>query len=246
MLLLWKWSWRRAVRAHAVDLKAQQKEVLEMHRHAFRTLIVAAALTALVVPVFSATHSASACSNPGCTTTTTISGVIDTYVSPISLSQASATISERATTAQTPVVSLSGTVYFTVLDARGNNEGWIAYLLANGFSSSLFPLLPIPGSDVTVTATPGNLLTCYGPYSCGRGVGILPSSNLGLNPAVAAECPIEAIGEGSYAISVPINVTVTGLTAEKLGSYPASWFGSFTASVIEGQDPSVFPPLGCD
>jgi len=212
-----------------------------MHRHAFRTLILAGALT-LFVPVFSATHIASACSNPGCTTTTTISGVIDTYVSPISLSLASASIAERATTAQASSVSLAGSVSFTVLDARGNNEGWIASLVANGFSSSLFPLLPIAGSSLTVTATPTVVLTCYGPYGCGPGVGIAPAamSNLGTAQPVAAECPIESIGEGSYAVSVPVNVTVTGLTAEKLGSYPASWFGSFTASVMEGQDPSVF------
>jgi len=213
-----------------------------MHRHAFRTLILAATLTALAVPAFSAAQSAAACSNPGCTTTTTITGVIDTYVSPISLSLASATIAERATTAQAASVSLDGNVSFTVLDARGNNEGWIASLQANGFSSSLFPLLPIAGSSLMVTGTPGVVLTCYGPYGCGPGVGIAPAalSNLGTAQPVAAECPIESIGEGSYAVSVPVNVTVTGLTAEKLGSYPASWFGSFTASVMEGQDPSVF------
>lgn len=216
-----------------------------MHRHVFRTLIAAAALTALAVPVFGATHTASACSNPRCTTTTTISGVIDTYVSPISLSLASATIAERATSAQASSITLAGTVDFTVLDARGNNQGWIAYLTANGFSSSLFPLLPIAGSDVTVSGAPSVVLVCYGPYACGPGVSITPTANLGSPQPVAAECPIESIGEGSYAVSVPISVSVTGLTAEKLGSYPASWFGSFTASVVEGQDLSVFPPLGC-
>jgi len=215
-----------------------------MHQHAFRTLILAGAL-ALCVPAFSATHIASACSNPDCTTTTTISGVIDTYVSPISLSLASATIDERATSAQAAAITLAGDVDFTVLDARGNNQGWIAYLQANGFSSSLFPLLPIGGDSVTVSGTPENDLTCYGPYACGPGVPIVPAFSLGTPQPVAAECPIESIGEGSYAISVPISVSVTGLTAEKLGSYPASWFGSFTASVVEGQDPSVFPPLGC-
>jgi len=206
-----------------------------MHRHTIRTLILAAALTALVVPVFSAAQSASACSNPACTTTTTISGVIDTYVSPIQLSLASATIAERATSAQAAVVSLDGNVSFTVLDARGNNQGWVASLQANGFSSSLFPLLPIAGSSIIVTATPMVVLTCYGPFSCGMGRGIAPAvgSNLGSAQPVAVECPIESIGEGSYAVSVPVNVTVTGLTAEKLGSYPASWFGSFTASVVE-------------
>lgn len=215
-----------------------------MFRSLFRAVVVSGALVALSVPALNAAQ-VSACSNPGCTTTTTISGVIDTYVSPIQLSQASATIAERATTAQVATVSLAGNVAFTVLDARGNNQGFVAMLQANGFSSSLFPLLPIPGSAVTVTALPAVVLTAYGPMASGPGLGVLPTANLGTPQTVAVECPIEAIGEGSYAISVPINVTVTGLTAEKLGSYPASWFGSFTASVVEGQDVGSFGTFGC-
>ena len=37
-------------------------------RYAFRMLILAGALVALSVPVFSVTHIASACSNPDCRT----------------------------------------------------------------------------------------------------------------------------------------------------------------------------------
>jgi hypothetical protein len=233
---------------------------MDMRRLAFRTLIASAALVAMTAPfaggasgpaswIFS---SASACSNPGCIVITSTTGVIDTYVSPITITAASNTFDERATTAQASSITLGGTVGFTVLDPRGNNEGWVASLTSTGFSSSLFPLLPIPASDITVSGVPTVLETCYGPYDCGAGVGV-DSTGVGLDPfvgvPVAAECPAEAIGEGQYAVVVPLSVTVTGLPAEKLGSYPASWFANFGISVDESPaqvgPTSPYPGYGC-
>ena len=209
-----------------------------MRRLAVRALIASAALVAMTAPFTGGSffsNSASACSNPDCVVTTTTGGAIDTFVSPITITASSSTFAERATTAQTAAFSLTGTLGFTVLDPRGNNEGWVASVTSSGFSSSLFPLLPIGPGNIVVSGTPMNLLTCYGPYGCGMGVGIASSvgSNLGSPVPVAAECPAESIGEGQYAVVVPLTVNVSGLQAEKLGSYPASWFATFGISVDE-------------
>jgi hypothetical protein len=244
-----------------LNIPRPDKEETDMRRLAFRTLIASAALVAMTAPfaggasgpaswIFS---SASACSNPGCTVITSTTGVIDTYVSPITITAASNTFDERATTGQVSSITLGGTVGFTVLDPRGNNEGWVASLTSTGFASSLFPLLPIPAGDITVAGTPLVNMVCYGPYGCGTGVGIGSSVGSALDPfvgvPVAAECPAEAIGEGQYAVVVPLSVTVTGLPAEKLGSYPASWFGNFGITVQEGLPEtgptSPYPGYGC-
>ena len=227
-----------------------------MRQHFLRTLIVLAALVALGLSPFRATiPHAAACSNEGtagatnggCTISVPISSVIDTYVSPISVSSATATMAERATSAQVHSLTLAGSLDFTVLDARGNNQGFVASVSSGGFTSSLFPLLPIAGGALTVSGTPDVMLTCYGPYGCGQGVGLRGSAggSLGAPLAVAAECPAESIGEGQYAVSVPLTLSLSGLQAEKFGSYPATWFGTFSVSVTEGQDVNSFASYGC-
>lgn len=212
-----------------------------------RALVLACAITAMSVPLFNASNPASACSNPGCVVTATTTGQIETYVSPLTVTAITTTFAERATTSQVPSVTIPGSLSFTVLDARGNNEGFVASVSSSGFSSSLFPLLPITSTDILITSTPTVDVVCYGPGKCSPGVGLASSigTNLASNPAVAVECPLESIGEGQYAATVPLSLTVTGLTAEKLGSYPASYFGSFTVSVAEGQPLSSFATYGC-
>lgn len=208
-----------------------------MNRPLFRALILVGALVALAVPVVGVTQSASACSNIGCTTSTSIPSQIDTFVSPIRVSMATAFFTERATSKQvglTETIELTGTVGFTVLDARGNDQGWTATLMSTGFSSSLFPLLPISGDAVTVSGLPSVTMICYGPFACSPGIGIMPTAGLGTPQPVAGECFLESMGEGQYAVTVPLVVTVKDLQAEKLGSYPASWFGNFVVSVNEG------------
>lgn len=212
-----------------------------------RALVLACAITAMSVPLFNASNPASACSNPGCVVTATTSGQIETYVSPISVTAVTTTFAERATTSQVSSVTIPGSLSFTVLDARGNNEGFVSSVTSTNFTSSLFPLLPISNTAILITAPPTVSSICYGPGKCSLGIGLASSvgANMGTDPAVAVECPLESIGEGQYAVTVPLSLTVTGLTAEKLGSYPASYFGSFTVSVAEGQQLSSFATYGC-
>lgn len=212
-----------------------------------RALMLACILTVLSVPAFGTVQRAAACSNPGCVITVTSPGQIDTYVSPISVSAVTSTFAERATTSQVPSLTIPGTLGFTVMDLRGNNQGFIASVTSSSFTSSLFPLLPISNTAVLVAGTPSVTLTCYGPYSCAPGQGVASSagSTLDKDPAVAVECPIASIGEGQYAVSVPLKIGVDGLTAEKLGSYPASYYGTFTVSIAEGQPLATFSGYGC-
>jgi hypothetical protein len=208
---------------------------------------MACAFLGMSIPVFGTAHTAMACSNAGCVTTVTSPSQIDTYVSPISVTAVTSTFLERATTSQVASVSIPGSLGFTVMDARGNNQGFVASVTSSSFASSLFPLLPISNTAILVSATPTVTAVCYGPYNCGSGTGLASSvgASLGSNPAVAVECPVASMGEGQYAVTVPLSLTVTGLTAEKLGSYPASYAGTFTVSVAEGQPLSTFAGYGC-
>lgn len=226
-----------------------------MRRLLLRMIVLVGTLLAVLGPTISGIGPAgalisttSACSNPGCITTTTITSTLDSYVSPITVSATTATFAERATTAQVTSFSLTGALGFTVLDARGNDQGFVASVSSPGFTSSLFPLLPLTGSSLKVSGMPVVTMTCFGPFACGSGVGLAPAPGSNLAPpgtAVAAECPLQSMGEGAYAVSVPLSLTATGLAAEKLGSYPASWLGSFTVSIMEGQPIGSFRAFGC-
>ena len=212
-----------------------------------RALMLVCILTVLSVPAFGTAQHAAACSNAGCVITVTSPGQIDSYVSPISVSAVTSTFAERATTSQVSSLTIPGTLGFTVMDLRGNNQGFIASVTSSSFTSSLFPLLPISNTAIMVTGTPSVTLTCYGPYSCAPGTGVASSvgATLDKDPAVAVECPVASIGEGQYAVSVPLKIGVDGLTAEKLGSYAASYYGTFTVSVAEGQPLATYAGLGC-
>jgi hypothetical protein len=231
----------------------------DIRRLARRALILAAALVTLAVPVFHVTRTpgfsviptASACSNVSCVITATNSAQIETFVSPITVTSPAFEFPvERATSAQVMgPLSLTGTVGFTVYDLRGNNQGWVASLTTSGFTNSLFPLSAIPASAFTVRGTPSVTTTCLGPMACGKGLGVASTTDLSTVPNVAVECPLEAIGEGVYAVTVPLNLTIPngppGFTAEKVASYPGSWLGTFTVGVMEGQPLSSFTAFGC-
>jgi hypothetical protein len=215
---------------------------------AARWLVLACICLGMSISAFGTAQTAMACSNAGCVTTVTSPSQIDTYVSPISVTAVTSTFTERATTSQVPSVSIPGSLGFTVMDARGNNQGFVASVTSSAFTSSLFPLLPISNTAILVSAVPIVTSVCYGPYNCGAGEGLGTSvgASLGSDPPVAIECPVASMGEGQYAVTVPLSLTVTGLTAEKLGSYPASYAGSFTVSVAEGQPLSTYAGYGCN
>jgi hypothetical protein len=233
---------------HADSFQPQKGAKRMRITHFIRMFALVCAVLALSVPLLSrSAQRAAACSNPGCTVTATTPAEIDSYVSPLSVTSVTATFLERATTAQTQAFSMTGTLAFTVMDARGNNQGFVASITSSNFTSSLFPLLPISNTAILVSGTPNVVSVCYGPYSCGqpRGVNTSVGANMSANPAVAAECPSASIGEGQYAVTVPLALGVSGLTAEKLGSYPTSWSGTFTVSVTEGQPASTFTAYSC-
>jgi hypothetical protein len=233
---------------HAESFQPQKgAKCMRIAQH-LRVLALAGTLVALSAPFVQ--HSAqevAACSNPGCVVTATTPAQIDSYVSPLSVTSVTATFTERATSAQTQAVTIPGTFSFTVLDGRGNNQGFVAAVTASPFTSSLFPLLPISNTAILVSAPPTVVNVCYGPASCGMpmAIGASVGKDMSTNPSVAAECPSGSMGEGQYAVTVPISVGVSGLTAEELGSYPASYSGTFTVSVTEGQPLATFSTYGC-
>src|SRR5919199_3973514 len=106
-------------------------------RYAFRTLILAGALVALSVPVFSVTHSVSACSNPNCSTSSTASGTIDTYFSPLEVSTPTIVCDEVQLSGEHNNYFSGCDLTFTTLDPRGNNQGFVVSVASGGFSSSL-------------------------------------------------------------------------------------------------------------
>lgn len=209
-----------------------------MRRHTFRALVLAGALAALSVPVFSATQNASACSNPGCSITVPIGGVpIDTYFSPISITASSATFAEYQLTGEQTSLTLPGSLSVSVADLRGNNQGWDLSVSSTGFSSSLSSV-SIPGSDLSVTGVTSTLTSCVGVGATGcstiQTVTSGMSATLDMNPIVAVACPAEAVGLGYYDIGVNMNLNLSGQAAEVFTFAPASWYGNFSVTVNEG------------
>src|ERR671930_2028839 len=106
-------------------------------RYALRTLILAGALVALSVPVFSVTHSASACSLNGCTISVTGSGTIDSYFSPLEVGTPTIVCDEVQLSGEHNNYFSGCDLTFSTLDPRGNNEGFVVSVSSGGFSSSL-------------------------------------------------------------------------------------------------------------
>ena len=107
-------------------------------RNAFRTLILAGALVALSVPVFSVTHAASACSTGStCKTTSWGSGTIDSYFSPLEVDPPTIVCDELELKGELRYYSSYCDLTFTTLDPRGNNEGFLVSVSSHGFWNNL-------------------------------------------------------------------------------------------------------------
>src|SRR5438045_3900629 len=125
-------------------------------RYTFRTLILAGALVALSVPVFSVTHSASACSTPSCSTKSTGNGTIDTYFSPLEVGAPTIVCNEVLLNGEhhNGIYFSSCSLNFATLDPRGNNTGFLVSVSSEGFSSGLAydsatgTLVNIPAGDL--------------------------------------------------------------------------------------------------
>jgi hypothetical protein len=224
-----------------------------MRRHSLRALALVGALTALSLPVFAATQTASACSTPNCQVIVPIGGVpVDTFFSPISATSNGATFAETQITGeQTAPIVVPGSLSVSINDQRGNNQGLDVELSSTGFSSSL-SLVTIPATDLSITAVTSTLTFCgplvnSGCSSIGTAPGAVGATLGGTVPVpVAVACPAEAIGMGMYDVGVDMNLTLQPGTpeAEAFEFAPISWFGNFTVTINEG--PSVdFGALGC-
>jgi hypothetical protein len=217
-----------------------------MRRHAFRALILAGALVAVSLPVVSGTLTpASACSNPGCTTSGGSTGpILDTYYSPITVTVGATTINEYQLTGEPtgPVTLPGNSLTISINDRRGNNEGWALSLTSGGlfctdanFCAGATGGIDIPASDLQVTASDPSLVSCVG--LCATAVGTGVDSTLDGNPVVAYACPAELIGMGLYSVPVTFNVNLSLQEAENFYFFPASYGGSFTATVDESLAP---------
>ena len=218
-------------------------------RYAFRTLILVGALVALSVPVSSVIHSASACSNPGCTTKRTGNGTIDTYFSPLEVGTPIIVCKELRLNGEHHNDNYYSSCYltFTTLDPRGNNQGFVVSVSSGGFSSSLAfdsatgKFVNIPAGALTFVQADAVLTHCYGIFfglACenvkavtGNYGRTLSSSSL---PVLVA-CPANASGKGQWANHVRLNLTVPDAGVGLIfGEDALSWTGNFTVTLSEG------------
>lgn len=231
-----------------------------MRRHALRSLVLAGALVALAVPVFSMTNTASACSQAGglCSVTITGSSTWDTFISPLTATIGTAVFAESATAAELPpgsTATVSGSLGFTVYDLRGNNQGFVAYLQCTGattgapcMTSSLAPSgngAQIGASQFAIAGAASVQTIPFFGQSFGTGVSVASTGGtLDIMQPVAGECPVEGIGQTIYNVTVPLRLTLTGLQVEYL-TLPVSWTGNFDLTVMEGPQPGGVPSTGC-
>ena len=229
-----------------------------MRRHTLRALLVAGALVAFAVPVVSGAGSAAACSNAGCSITITGGSTFDTYISPLTATIGTSVFNEVATGPELPpgsTVVIPGSLGFTVYDLRGNNQGWVAYLSCTGATSGAPCMTSSLAPDGNGAQIGASQFTVGGPatvqtipffgQSFGPGVGLdATGGTLDMMQAVAGECPVEGIGQGIYNVSMPLNLTLTGLQVEYL-TLPVSWTGNFDLTIIEGPASGGVPATGC-
>jgi len=229
-----------------------------MRRNAFRALVVAGAVMALSLPVLTAPNSASACSNAGCSVTITGSSTWDVFISPLTATIGTAVFTEAQTARELPITSsvvIPGSLGFTVFDLRGNNQGFVAFLSCTGaasgapcMTSSLAPSgngAQIAASQFTIASTASVQTVPF--FGVGVGVGVAINStggSLNMMQPVAGECPAQTIGQGIYNVTVPLNLTLSGLQVEYL-TLPVSWTGNFDLTIVEGPQAGGVPSAGC-
>lgn len=210
-----------------------------MRRQALRALVLIGALGALSVPVFSATQSASACSNPGCVIGVPIGGVpIDTFYSPITITASAAWFDETQLRGEPhpAAVSVPGGVTLSVADWRGNNQGWDAFLGSSGISGPNGNTFPASALAVTgVSAADTGCMGLYAP-TCSSAVPNASAigATLDTSPVVAYACPVVGMGFGTHDVGANLSLNLTGTAAELFASAPASWYTNLTVSVEEG------------
>jgi hypothetical protein len=227
-------------------------------RYAFRTLILAGALVALSVPVFSVTHSASACSNPRCTTSVTGSGTIDSYFSPLEVDTPTIVCDEVQLSGEHNNYFSGCDLTFSTLDPRGNNEGFLVSVASGGFSSSLAydsatgTFVNIPAGDLTFAEADALLTHCYGlrPGPACEAVKAV-TGNYGRTLSstslpVLVACPVDATGKGRWANHVRLNLTVPDAGVGLIfGEDALSWTGNFTVTLSEGPAIDFTGTYGC-
>jgi hypothetical protein len=216
-------------------------------RYALRTLILAGALVALSVPVFSVTHSVAACSNPDCTTSATGSGMIDTYFSPLEVSAPTIVCDEVQLSGEHPNYFSGCDLTFTTLDPRGNNQGFVVSVSSGGFSSSLAfdsatgKFVNIPAGALTFVQADAVLTHCYGIFfglACENVKAVTGNYGRTLSSTslpVLVACPANATGKGQWANHVRLNLTVPDAGVGLIfGEDALSWTGNFTVTLSEG------------
>jgi hypothetical protein len=228
-------------------------------RYAFRTLILASALVALSVPVFSVTHSVWACSNPDCTTSATGSGMLDTYFSPLEVSAPTIVCDEVQLSGEHPNYFSGCDLTFSTLDPRGNNEGFVVSMSSDGFSNSLAydsatgQHVKIPAGDLTFAEADAVLTHCFGVLpgvACENVTAVTGKYGRTLSSTsslpVLVGCPIEAIGKGRWHNHVRFNLTVPDKDVGLIfGEDPLSWTGNFTVTLSEGPSIDFVGTFGC-
>ena len=141
---------------------------------------------------------------------------------------------------------------FTILDRRGNNQGFTAFLscasnpcLTNPDQSNL----GIPASDITVAGpTTGFSVDLLGD-GVGPGIGVnsmgenlLPASPTfgDFGAEVGGQCRSDVIGYGLYNFNVPLQLSL-GTLYNEIVTLPISYDGNFAVSVVENEQPSGCP-----
>ena len=134
---------------------------------------------------------------------------------PIYATVVGATFSEPSLSSDASTVTETGTLTFTVSDESGLNPGWVAHASSTDFVSSL-TLVTIPASDLAVSSLPVVRTACTGACSAGQPIPSSVGTTFDTNPAVAVACPAQVTGTGTYTVSVPFVLTVSGLAAQWL------------------------------
>ena len=227
-------------------------------RNVFRMLILAGALVALSVPVFSVTHIASACSNPDCFTQSTGIGTIDSYFSPLEVDPPTIVCDELELKGELRYYSSYCDLTFTTLDPRGNNEGFLVSVSSTGFwnklayDSATGSPVKIPARYLTFAEADATLTHCYGltPSVACELVGPLTGyygRSLSSTPLpVLVACPSDTTGKGQWANHVRLNLAVPDAGVGLIfGADALSWYGDFTVTLSEGPSIDYAHSYGC-
>jgi hypothetical protein len=212
-----------------------------MRQHALRALVLAAAITAVSLPVLHVT-TASACDvytlNNCSTTTTGGTNYIDTVTSPLTFTVSTAAFSETALAGEVNY-TIPGSLSIAVSDMRGNNSGFVVQLSAND-ATAPGSNVSIPASDFTVTSSVATNGFCgistYG-GGCETLSGVLPTGDLSSPETVGVACASPYEGYGVYTLdeglllSIPLSQQPLN---EIFGTNPHEWAASFNVSVLQG------------